>query len=280
MSPGVSMNRRITNALRQIDHAGNPEDRRRTVEAIVLRFLSEVEALKQEADAGATAFRRSLAAWWSQAVKDDQKPFAIVPDVHRWRLYAFAGSVTGCAEASLASWIFYHWQVPWWIGAITAVAVTVILHGAFHVLTYDEARPRRAIYLIQRYAIAPAAALFFVAFAVVALARYAYDPNFVLFLLPLLSIGLWLATLSLLVLSAGLFTIGHIFAWSERAAKDYWSVQRRLSEYQNVLTELRDRGSDTGSGPDTNLEVSHAESTEDHGAGNAHPELVPRVLKG
>ncbi len=274
------MNSQIAIARRNLEHAGSPADRRRYVGALVLRVAGSIEMMKEKVDADAQAFRRLLAAWLTEEVSVAVRPFAIPDDVHRARLYLAAALLTGLGEAGLAAWIFAHWQVPWWIGAVTAVVVTVVLHGAFHVLAYEEERPRRAIYLIKRYAVAPASLIFFVAFAVFALARYTYDPTFVLILLPAFSIGLWLGTLSLLVLSAGLFTIAHILNWSRRAAREYWATKQRMQENENFLSELRGGDSAIPTGSITKLEVSDAGSTEEHNAATAtHPELVGRFRK-
>lgn len=273
------MNLQITRARRNLEHAGSPADRRRYVAALVLRVIGVIEMLKEKAEADAQAFRRLLAAWSSEEAPDGVKPFAIPNDVHRAGLYLAAAFLTGLGEAGLAAWIFAHWQVPWWIGAVTAVVVTVVLHGAFHALAYEEQRPRRAIFLIKRYAVAPASLTFFLAFAVFALARYTYDPTFVLILLPAFSIGLWLGTLSLLVLSAGLFTIAHILNWSRRAALEYWATKRLMQENENFLSELRGGVSSTPIGSITKSEVSDADSTEEHNVAGTHPELVGRFRK-
>lgn len=270
------MNSQIAGERRRIAHAGSPADRRGCVAAAILHIAACNERFQGEAQASSQAFRRFLAAWLTEDVPSSAQPFAIQNDIHRARLYLVAALLTGLGECGLAAWIFAHWQVPWWIGAVTAVIVTVVLHGAFHVLAYEEQRPRRALYLIKRYAVAPASLTFFVAFAVFALARYTYDPSFVLILLPAFSIGLWLGTLSLLVLSAGLFTIAHILNWSRRTALEFWAIKRHIQENENFLRELRSADSSTPNGSYLNSEVSDAVCADKHTVATTQPELVGR----
>src|SRR5207237_319435 len=74
------------------------------------------------------------------------------------------------------------------------------------------------------------------------LARYVHGALAVL-LLPALSFALWLGTLSLLILAAGLFTVAHIQGWSARHEKEYREIDDEERVSSAFLDELRIEGS-------------------------------------
>jgi len=186
----------------------------------------------------AKEFRRTLAIWSTQAVPEDVVPFSILTDIHNSWLYCVAGLSAGGGEAGLAWLIFEHLKVWGGYGAITAVLVTFLLHGAFHFIFHNDVRPKRGVYLIRKYVVSASVVLFFAAFATSALARYVSDPNTLIGLLPFFSIALWSGTLSLLVLAAGLFTVFHILRWSRRFDSAYRVADAEKRASEAFLEEL------------------------------------------
>src|SRR5207302_10470013 len=142
------------------------------------------------------------------------------------------------SEMALAAWIFSWLGVAWWIGALAGIGITATLHGiCCHVFDNPE-RPKEAIFRIRRFVSLPAVVAFLVAFALGVLARYVRG-ELAVALLPALSFALWLGTLSLVILSASLFTIAHIQGWSARHGKQFRGLDNEERASGAFLAELR-----------------------------------------
>lgn len=237
---GTMNYRQIKKERRKLSHVGRPADLRRLKATLASRLRNDVAVAKQQMEGIARNFRRLHEAWWTQEVPIETVPFPINSDLHIKNVYLAVAVLTGIGEACLAGWIFDHWGVPWWYGVVTAVIVTGVIHGAFHFMFFEEASPKCSVYLIRRFVVLPSSIAFLLSFGLFALARYVYDTSVVLVLLPALSIGLWLGTLSLLMLSGSLFTVAHMLGWSGRLYGEYRSVDDERQASESFLRELHD----------------------------------------
>jgi hypothetical protein len=230
--------KQIENARRAMDYAGTLADRNQLRSRLIAATASEVESLRQARHAVRADFRRRLERWRTEEVREDVAVCAIPSDVHNSRLYRLTGFFALLCEMGLAAWIFLRLGVPWWLGALVAIGVTVTLHDIFLHLFDNPERPKETVYRIRRLASLPAIFVFLVALGLSVLARYVTGA-LALLLLPVFSFALWLATLSLIILAASLFTLAHVHGWSLRHEKVFRQFDADERASSDFLKELQ-----------------------------------------
>src|SRR6266446_5876623 len=95
-----------------------------------------------------------------------QHPVRAIPsDVHESRLYRITGVFALICEMGLAAWVFGRLGVPAIFGVVSALCVTLTLHGVFlHVFDNPE-RPKETVHRVKCLASTPAIIGFLIALA-------------------------------------------------------------------------------------------------------------------
>src|SRR2546428_3301126 len=231
----------IAKARTTLLNAGTTFDRNQLRATLLSHLAKDVEMLEQHMATVRADYRRKLERWRTQEVPENVWVSALPSDMHDSRLYRVTGVFALLCEMALATWIFYWLGVGWWMGIVTALGITLTLHGIFlHVFDNPE-RPKDAIHRLRTRVSQPAIFGFLVALAVGVLARYVHGDLAVL-LLPAFSFALWLGTMSLLILAASLFTVAHIQGWSAHHEKQYRELDNEERASGAFLDELRAEG--------------------------------------
>ena len=229
--------RHITKARRALQNAGTPKDRDELRSRLADELNNDLETLDEEESGVRDDFRRRLARWRTEDVPADTPIHAIPSDISDARLYRITGVFALLCEVALASWVFAYLGVPWIIGALAALAITVTLHGVFLQVFDNPERPKEAVWRLKVYVLAPAIIGFLVALALGILARYVTG-GLAVALLPLFSLSLWLGTISLMLLAGGLFTLAHLRGWSQKHQRVYRAIDRERRQSTDFLAEL------------------------------------------
>lgn len=232
--------RQIRKARRTLDTAGTPDDRESLRNRYAAELRNDIAILTEQQSGIRDDFHRRLSRWRTEVPPDDTPVHAIPSDLTDARLYRITGLVALLCEVFLASWVFGFLGVPWWIGALSALAVAVTLHGVFlHVFDNPE-RPKEAIRRLRVFVLLPAIIGFIVALALAVLARYVTG-DLAVALLPVFSLSLWLGTISLLLIAAGLLTLAHLRGCSQRHEHMYRTLDRDRRRSADFLSELAHR---------------------------------------
>src|SRR6266487_1914859 len=232
----------IAKARTALLNAGTTFDRNQLRATLMSHLAKDVETLAQQMATVRADYRRKLERWRTQEVPENVWVSALPSDIHDSRLYRVTGFFALLCEMALAAWIFTWLGVGWWMGVATALGITLTLHGIFLHLFDNPERPKEAIHRLRTRVSLPAIFGFLVALAVGVLSRYVQGALAVL-LLPAFSFALWLGTLSLVILAAGLFTVAHIQGWSARHEKEYREIDDEERVSSAFLDELRFEGS-------------------------------------
>src|SRR6266516_2387362 len=228
----------IEKARLALKHAGALADRHQLRSTLISRINNDVEILQQNKSTIGNDYRRQLERWRTEEVPENAPVSAIPGDVHDGRIYRVTAVFALLSETVLAAWIFHRLGIAWWFGVLTALFITLTLHGAFVQIFDNPERPKEAIYRIRRAAALPAIFGFLIALALAMLARYVYG-SMAVALLPLFSLSLWLGTISLLVLAASLFTVAHLRNWSLRYEKEHRKLDAEERASFVFLKELQ-----------------------------------------
>ena len=221
----------------KLKNAGTPADRDQLRAQLRARAENSLAVIHRHMGVIASEFRRQLAMWRTEAVREDITPFVLRDQIRSACLYFGGACCALAAEMSLAGWIFYRLQVVWWYGSLAAFLMAGIIGAGIHFLADDPDRPKNTQFMVKRYAARPAFKLLLLAILLVILARYVYGWA-VLFLLPVFGAALWVGTFTLMVFSAALFTNTYLLVWSLRDTKKFESLDEESGMTAAFLEEL------------------------------------------
>jgi len=227
----------IHKARTALVNAGSLADRNDLRSRLVVDLRNDIDVAQQGKDATNSEYRRQLERWRTEAVPKDTTASGIASELADARLYRLTGAFALLAEMGLAAWVFWRLGVGFLFGILAAVLVTLTLHGALLQLFNDPDRPKATVFRLRKFALLPALLGFLVALGLGVLARYV-GGWLALTLLPLFSFALWLATISLMVLAASLFTMAHLLGWSRRYERQYRALDNEERASRSFLKEL------------------------------------------
>ena len=227
----------IEKARRSLHHAGTLEDRAYLRSLYIPELTDDIETLRESKDSVRADFKRTMERWRTERVPENIPIRAIPSDIHESRLYRITGIFALICEMGLAAWVFNRLGVAPIFGVLSALCITLTLHGVFlHVFDNPE-RPKETVHKVKCFASTPAIIGFLIALTFAVLARYV-SGSLAILLLPFFSLALWLGTISLLILAAGLFTLAHIRGWSLRHEKHYCGLDSEERASRAFLNEL------------------------------------------
>src|SRR5713226_5663304 len=146
----------ITKARTTLLNAGTTFDRNQLRATLLAHLEKDVGTLGQQMATVRADYRRKLERWRTQDVPENVCVSALPSDMHDSRLYRLTGVFALLCEMALASWIFYWLGIGWWLGVVTALGITLTLHGIFlHVFDNPE-RPKDAIHRLRTRVSLPA----------------------------------------------------------------------------------------------------------------------------
>lgn len=211
------------------------------IEADIARVETELPGL-EEKERGA----RHEYVEWRSAMRPDEKldnveVVRLPEDEAGRRWFTVGGIVAGAMEGGLASWIFHLRGVHWVIGLITAIALTWIAEVGFTAV-YDVVKtrlPKETLRRINRGVVTTFAVLGVVA-AIALIARYIEIPLVpVDVLLTVLSLSLWVGTLTLVLLAAHFFCAAKVYAGSGQRLGQYEAARGDVQANRMFLDDLR-----------------------------------------
>jgi hypothetical protein len=228
----------IKKARHTLEDAGTVADRQGARSFIVEKLRSDAEVLGKRILVVVEEYRSFVATWLTVELPAETKPVALSDDSDKRRKYLMAGILALLVEMGLAGAIFALRGVPWWIGALGALGLTLVLDAALHIVLFGKTqRPKESLRKLKRYVIAPAFAGLLLAVALVVLARYVEGTAAVKFLV-LFSLALWLLTMSFMVLAAALFCAAHLYGTTERLERKYLTLEYEERITKAFLAEL------------------------------------------
>jgi len=238
----------IKKARQSLKNAGTLEDRQHLRETLIARLKNDLQTLEEKINTIRSDFRRQLERWRTEHVPENVPVTSLPADFRDARLYRITAIFALLSEMGLAAWIFGTLGVSPILGALSGFLITFTLHGVFLQVLDSPDRPKETVWRIRTYVSLPATIGFLVALATGILGRYVYGAAAIA-LLPVFSLALWLGTLSLILLAASLFTLGHLKAWSARYEKTYRQFDDEHRETLDFLEELEREGATIADSP-------------------------------
>ena len=132
----------IAKARTTLLNAGTTFDRNQLRATLMSHLAKDVETLGQRMATVRSDYRRKLERWRTQEVPENVWVSALPSDMHDSRLYRMTGVFALLCEMALAAWIFNWLGVGWWMGVLTALGITLTLHGIFLHLFDNPERPK------------------------------------------------------------------------------------------------------------------------------------------
>jgi hypothetical protein len=217
-------------------------ERRRNDASLVDRLEGDIERLDQAQRGVAEEFRATEANWNSDDTNGAILPRALTEDSAVARKYRIAATLALLAEMCVAAWMFSARDMNPWVGALFALCVTVILECCIHfaICALAAKRPKVALRTLRNFAFFPAFGLFIFGVGTTLIARsvegaLAADER----LLGVVSVGLFILTLALVVLSAALSTAAFVYGWSARLARRYNALDAEARVSRALVAEIR-----------------------------------------
>ncbi len=238
MTPGQIVRAR---ALRE--DAGSPRDRWHVDQSLASRLEGELIILEQQKAGTAAEYQDARSNWRTEERNPSGVPYAITEDVAIGRSYWIGGVVALGGEMLLAAWLFASRGINPWVGALFALAITLIFERAIHFAVFGSTghrRPKRAIRRLRNFAFYPALVCFLFAVAMSIVARtvegsLAASDTVVIMVMA----GWGFLTLGLVFLASSLFAAAFIYRWSARLADRFAILDRDQRASTAFLAEIR-----------------------------------------
>lgn len=234
---------------RDVDNAGDKQAQVNALMAIWIvasqAFISGAQDLRAKAD----LFVGRLESW-----RDDLlgvfrgQPFIILEDKQRAKKFLWGAVAALLGETALGTAIAIRNGLPFWSGVFIASVLAIFFDAAFLFAWLRAKRYREALDKLRRFLLKPSLIIFGIALPVFFLGRMARG-QMAVSLATVVSVSLWLATLSLLVLGATLLACAFIYNWTKRDKGDFDEAMGGQTALRvtmdKTLRELESRGVDT-----------------------------------
>lgn len=231
---------------RDVENAG---DRKDQVNALMAVWIVASQAFIKKAEemrARAGIFLRRLEFWRDDLLPVyNGQPFVIPEDRQRAKKYFWGAVFVLAVESVVGTLIAYKngWHPV--SGTFIAVSMGMILDAAFLLVCWRVKRPRAALDKLRRYFLHPSLIVLGLALPIFFLGRMSRGAMAVS-LVYLITVSLWVGTLSLLVLGATLLACAYLYNWTHRDRAEFDDVidiQTALRvTLDKALRELAARG--------------------------------------
>lgn len=234
---------------RNVDNAGDKQSQVNALMAIWIiasqAFISGAEDLRVKAN----LFVHRLESW-----RDDLlfvfrgQPFVISDDEQRAKKFFWGAVASLLIEVVLGTAIASRNGLPLWTGVFIALTLAIVFDALFVLAWLRAKRYREALDKLRRFLLYPAGIIFGIALPIFLLGRMVRG-QMAASLATVVSVSLWLSTLSLLVLGATLLACAFIYRWTKRDKADFDEEMAKQTALRvtmdKTLRELLSRGVDT-----------------------------------
>lgn len=213
--------------------SGSPARMLRKAEEALPRLRQEMVRLQETMQAKRAEFKHYLEAWTSTEVEGYPRPVAREADLREAWIAGAGATVLTIAELAMACFISIVFLVnPVALLLLAAVAIFAMKAGLLTLLRNDQ-QPQQTRRSLLRWIILPSLVATMLAIGALSIARL--GGPLALLLLPFLNLSLCLASLSCLVLAAGLFALAHLGKWGRHAERRFNAVEKEAVESLRVL---------------------------------------------
>ncbi len=222
----------------------------------------DMASLDKELLVAKTLFHNTLETWWKDAIDKELDPFVIDQDRHVARIYDLGALLSILLEVGLAGWISYAFRFPLWAGIPLALILPGILEAVLTFSLWKRERPRETLDKLKKWLLKPSASLFGAAALFLLLYRVLPVKTAVT-LEPLVNVGLWITTISSLLMAGALLTAGRIYNWSYRDANKHKQLTQERQESHRYREEFKAELSITTGAPEHKTMTAVASQSPD-----------------